>query len=161
METLQVEQQAKNILQTLQNQKTNIQILLQELEKNKYKTLSNKNLEKIKQNTWIAVYFDRHKIDVLTKFKLLYTEVNNNWTHNWWLEFNIFTIEELKQELDNQIWYKEENIKKAKKTIQHQKGIVKRYKKIIELLKVNSFDNYDSEILKVYKNSLSNSFLLK
>jgi len=94
----------------------------------------------------------------LNKFCLAYDTIDfYGYKKREWLEFNVFTPDNLKSEIIKILPYKEEYLEKSVKTLAHLKSIESRYKKIIELKKINNYHNYNSSMLNIIKDDLKDS----
>jgi len=148
----------KNVIQNLKNEIAQIKVLKINLESSNIKTFWEKTLEKFKNDSRLIVYYRKDKIDVLNKFCLAYDTIDfYGYKKREWLEFNVFTPDNLKSEIIKILPYKEEYLEKSVKTLAHLKSIESRYKKIIELKKINNYHNYNSSMLNIIKDDLKDS----
>ena len=151
----------EHIIHTIKNSITSLEVAKEYFEKNNYRTFWPKTMEKIQAELNIPCYYSKNKVAVLNKFSISYNEIQKDWhTRREWLEFNVYNSSELLDEIIKTIEYKKQSLVKAEKTLQDKDKIKITLEKIIELSKQCSYENYNSEMVKIIAHNLKDSFYL-
>ena len=157
METIE---KIKNVLFNGQSELKELNKTLVALEKANLKSFWEKTLEKFKKDYNINCYYHKDDVDVFNKFCVYYKTKDNHGESHGWVEIHCFNSLELIEELKKLIDQRKNSIEKTKKTIKQIKKIEKWFNKIIELKKEFSYQNYNSDILHILADSITDSYYL-
>ena len=108
---------------------------------------------KFKEESGLTIWYSK---DYFNTFNLAY-HINHTRERE---EFNVNTIEELKEQVESRILLRENEFEKAQKTLAEKNSIEVRLKMSIKLTKELDYTNYNSEIVSKISYNLKDSFYL-